>query len=371
VPIDDPIPATPVVQGVPATAALRLALEAVPDPVLLCDRSLRILWGNHAARRTLAGPVRLLDRLLPELCPEWASGVIIEEALPALAAHGVWSGGAALLRQGAEDPATLWLQGDASSGTVAAVFRTGCEASRPLEEQLGSPAGPPAARGWLAEVTHELRTPLTGILGMSELLGDTAASAEQRELIAALRHSATVMKSLIDDILDLSRLDAGRVELVLAPWRPRQLLGELEGEFALRLRAKGVALAVNCGDDVPPQVRGDAFRVRQVLANLLSNALKFTDRGTVTLGAAWEDGRLALSVADTGIGIPSEALGRLFAPFQQADPGIARRFGGSGLGLAICKRLIDLMGGDLSVSSTVGRGSTFRISVPASAHADV
>jgi signal transduction histidine kinase len=200
---------------------------------------------------------------------------------------------------------------------------------------------------------------------MSELLLETRLDGQRRELLQSLHQSARNLKMLVDDVLDLSRLDAGRVELVLGECRPRQLIGEITTEFTPRFAAKGLHLDVVVDPDLPRELVADAFRIRQVLVNLLGNALKFTANGSVVLACQIDEGgRFRLSVADQGIGIGPEDLARLFTPFQQASAAISHHYGGTGLGLAISKRLVQLMGGEIGVASTPGKGSTFWFTVP-------
>lgn len=343
----------------PVEGSLRAALDVVDEAVLICDRELHVVWGNRSALRHVGSRLDAPDRLLPEVCPEWAAAVILDEALPLLAtgqAGTSWRGDSALCRfDGGETPMSLRLQSIAG-GLLVAAFRSRVEATDT------TPVGGVAAM--VAEITHELRTPLTGVLGMAELLRETDLAPEQRELMEALHHSATHLRGLVDGLLELSRLEAGRVELVTAEWRPKQLLGELDAEFTPRFRAKGLTLATALDHAVPRKLVGDVFRLRQVLTNLLANALKFSARGTVRLAVDRDQDQLRFQVIDQGIGIAPEALSRLFTPFRQADPAVARQYGGSGLGLAICKRLVELMGGAISVDSAPGRGSIFTVRIP-------
>ena len=217
---------------------------------------------------------------------------------------------------------------------------------------------------FLATVSHEIRTPLNGVIGWSSLLLDTALTSEQREYVDGVRRSGETLVALINDILDFSKIEAGRVELEVIPFDVREVVGDVLDLVAEPARAKGLELACRVDAAVPARLRGDPGRLRQVLVNLVGNAVKFTARGEVVLRArvVGTSGRLVtvrFDVADTGIGITAEQRERLFSAFSQGDQSTARRFGGTGLGLAISKQLVTLMRGDIGVQSEPGSGSTF------------
>jgi PAS domain S-box-containing protein len=218
---------------------------------------------------------------------------------------------------------------------------------------------------FLANMSHEIRTPMNGIFGMADFLLDTPLTVEQREYTRTLRRSAEALLAIVNDILDLSKIEAGRLELVATKFDLRECVADAALAVAPRAAAKGIELAYRVAPDVPHRVRADQGRFRQVLVNLIGNAVKFTERGEVIVEVELAERTGAqvivrVSVLDTGVGIASVHAHRLFQPFSQVDGSNTRLHGGTGLGLAICKELVELMGGTIDVESTVGRGSTFR-----------
>jgi signal transduction histidine kinase/DNA-binding NarL/FixJ family response regulator len=223
---------------------------------------------------------------------------------------------------------------------------------------------------FLATMSHEIRTPMNGVVGTAELLERENLSERQKRLVGTVRSSAAALLRIIDDVLDFSKIEAGRMELEEAPFSLRGLIESTADTLSVQIEKKGLAIAATVDPGTPDALLADATRLRQILFNLIGNAAKFTDRGSITvrvraLDVSEQQVKLAISVADTGIGMDETQQARLFKPFSQADSSTTRRYGGTGLGLSIVRRLAELMGGDVTVRSAPGRGSTFTVTLQA------
>ncbi|WP_375465901.1 ATP-binding protein [uncultured Methylobacterium sp.] len=239
------------------------------------------------------------------------------------------------------------------------------ESARALDVALARAESASVAKSrFLATVSHEFRTPLNGILGMADLVLDTTLDAEQRTYVQAVRTSGQALLSLIDGILDFSRIEAGRIDLSAEPFDLPALAEAVVELLAPRAQDKGIEVALDVAEDVAPLVVGDADRVRQILVNLVGNAIKFTRDGGVGVVLGCEAGSIVLSIADTGPGIAEDRIALLFEEFEQGDGSASRRHEGTGLGLAITRRLVARMGGRIEAQSRLGRGSTFRVWLP-------
>jgi signal transduction histidine kinase/AmiR/NasT family two-component response regulator len=270
-------------------------------------------------------------------------------AVPALA----WMRGAALVEICSLAGACVLLVGTA--------FQLRKFSVRALEGERRANA---AKSEFLATVSHEIRTPLNGVLGMAQVMAAGELSEPQRRRLDTLRQSGETLLLLLNDILDLSKIEAGKLDLEDADFDLEPLCRSIHAAFAPVAAGKSLGLHLEIADSALGVYRGDSARLRQILFNLLSNAVKFTERGEVRVSVSRGGRDLCVAVADTGIGIPADRIARLFGKFEQADASTTRRFGGSGLGLAICNTLTGLMGGTIEVESREGRGSTFRMLLP-------
>jgi PAS domain S-box-containing protein len=244
-----------------------------------------------------------------------------------------------------------------------------------LHAKEAAEAADRAKSEFLAIVSHEIRTPINGVIGFAQILSESPLSPEQREQVAIIKSSGQALEKLIADILDLSKIEAGKIEIESAPFALHKCVEEVIAFFQPKARAAALICSAKIEPDVPVIVNSDEARLRQILTNLVNNALKFTEKGSVTVQVSCMRGepvtmgdtrralRLFFSVVDTGVGIPADKIQKLFKPFSQVDASSERRRSGTGLGLIISKRLCELMGGSISVDSKPGEGTTFRFSI--------
>ena len=217
---------------------------------------------------------------------------------------------------------------------------------------------------FLANMSHEIRTPMNAIMGMTGILKRNEHLPEQEKYLNAVSQSSENLLVILNDILDLSKLEAGRTELEQVAFDPRQVIGNVRDILRYKAEEKALALTVDIAEDMPRTLVGDPTRLNQIVLNLAGNAIKFTERGSVTLRVRWVNGELRIDVIDTGIGIPQDRLHNIFEEFTQAYSDTARKYGGTGLGLTISKRLAEMQGGNITVKSEQGKGSTFTVTIP-------
>ena len=349
-------------------ARLQQLVHSSSDVIAILDAGGHLAYANPAAARFLdpSGDSDLIGLIHPDDRPRVAGE---------LAGAGSWAGGEQRdqfrlrdLEGSWRDVESIWrnLLDDPAVHGIVVNLRDVSERKR-LEQQALAQAREKSRMksAFLANMSHEIRTPMNGVLGMAGLLLDTDLDPGQREYAHILAESAESMVDIIDDILDFSKIEAGKLDIEQREFDLRPLVEGVLGTFALRASEKGLELVGDLAADLPPVVRGDRLRVRQVLSNLVVNALKFTKEGNVIVRAGVDGRNLRFEVEDTGIGIHPADCARLFEPFEQADASTTRIYGGSGLGLAICTQLLDLMGGEIGVTSQLGRGSVFWFTIPA------
>jgi signal transduction histidine kinase/ActR/RegA family two-component response regulator len=364
--------------GYRSAQALDHALSSIADGFLLCDADDRVVRWN----------AQYID-FFPWLKPVLAVGVpyraLAETAVHAILPHGTdtqrhdWVERRMALHRSDH---LIWEQDlgngrvvnaserSTPDGGVVAVYRDITQEERRLEQaRAAAEAANQAKSQFLANMSHEIRTPLNAVLGLNTLLLRTTLTSEQLHHAKLIQSSGELLLSIINDVLDISKIEAQRMDLLAQPFSPGQLAHEVIELMAERAHEKSLALKLRLAPDLAPVLVADPARLRQVMFNLVGNALKFTEAGHVLVNLSSQpraDGRvtLCIEVEDTGIGIEAQALPSLFQRFTQGDTRTDRRYGGSGLGLAITRGIVDLMGGEISVASLPGQGSTFTVQVP-------
>ncbi|HRP67392.1 MAG TPA: ATP-binding protein [Thauera sp.] len=364
-----------------AEARFRVIFEQAPLGVVLLDSdSGRISEANARFAEIIGRPVASLAGLDPARIthPEDVHAGLDElERLR----HGASAGYRLNKRYLRPDGSIVWasltgapVQVDSEQAPRHLVIVEDISARKEMEERLRqatatAEAANAAKSEFLAHMSHEIRTPMNAVLGLAQVLEREPLAPGQRDMVERIRSAGQSLLAILNDVLDLSKIEAGQLRIEPRPFELGVLLANVDSLMGQAARAKGLALHVEAAHAPQEPLLGDGLRIEQVLFNLTGNAIKFTERGEVTVhvdarDTGQQDLRLRIEVRDTGIGIGAEALGRLFAPFAQADAGIARRFGGTGLGLSICKRLVELMGGEIGVDSQPGVGSTFWFELP-------
>ena len=364
-----------------ALSRLNEALEAMTDGLAYYDAEDRLMVWNAQYKRTN-----------PEIAENLVRGITFEQILrlgldkghyvEALGREEQWlaerlaarrQGGAAVEQQ-LSDGRWLRVQDRRSAlgGTVSTIIDVTDMKTATVNLERARDAAEAANRAkseFLANMSHEIRTPLNGILGVAEVLAQTELSQEQQEMLRLISASGTTLQQLLSDILDLARVESGRLSLASAPFDLAQAVRDAGQLYAAPARAKGLQFFVDVDPAAEVWAAGDMVRIKQILTNLVSNAVKFTQTGFVRLTVERAADRMGqavfrFSVEDTGVGFDAACRERLFARFEQADGSITRRFGGTGLGLAICRQLAEMMGGMIDCESEPGGGSAFLVSLP-------
>ena len=233
-----------------------------------------------------------------------------------------------------------------------------------IKEKLRAESSEQSTRDFVAMINHELRTPLNGLLGSAELMLDTTLSSYQQQLLNTMHQSGELLRVIINDLLDLSKMSAGMLQIVEVDFSPAKLCQMIFDIFKQRTEEFGLIFSFNVQQSIPQILIGDPDRIKQILVNLIGNALKFTQEGEIIVNITWEQEKLHFAVQDTGCGIPEDKVATLFDPFTQVNNSSNRSFEGTGLGLAICKQLVDEMNGTISLSSVLGEGSCFKVALP-------
>ncbi|HEX4232265.1 MAG TPA: response regulator [Bryobacteraceae bacterium] len=361
-----------------AEEAFRIVFEASPIGIALLDEKLRFVNANGALER-LHGLSREVIVGNDPLELEWFNG---SDELDSIL--GVGLGESAIdqyelpLKHAALGSRTglLWArQVDIGGASHMLCFLLDITERKEMEEELrrarrDAEAGAKAKSEFVANMSHEIRTPLNGVLGLSSFLEEQSLPDSVRELGALIRTSGEMLRRVLDDVLDFSKIESGKLELENEPFSLRESMEWSIGIYRKAALDKNLGLTLNVGDNVPSRLIGDATRIRQVITNLINNAIKFTEEGFIGVAVGIEEiaregpCTLVVEVSDTGVGIPADRMDRLFRPFSQVDASTNRRFGGTGLGLSICKRLLEMMCGEIDVYTQLGKGTKFTVRIP-------
>jgi two-component system, sensor histidine kinase and response regulator len=360
-------------------------VELAPDAIVMTDSGGRIVLINRQCERLFGLTAdellgKSIEALVPGDCWDWHRRDCARfTEMPTAKLAGIDCDLTGHRRDGTEFPVQISLSHvDLEEGrlVIAAIRDVTRQKAQELElrsAKEAAEAGTKAKSEFLAMMSHEIRTPMNGIIGMTGLLLDTSLTAEQREYADTVRASGEALLDIINDVLDFSKVEAGKLDLETVDFDLRVLVEDVIMLLAERAHGKGLELACLVQVSVPTAVRGDPGRVRQILTNLVANAIKFTETGEIVVNVRVDDSvcgtgpqhvNIRFDVADTGIGMSPEHCARIFERFTQADSSTSRRYGGTGLGLAICKMLIQLMHGQIGVESVPGQGSTFWFTVP-------
>jgi PAS domain S-box-containing protein len=367
-------------------ARLRSITDSAQDAILMMDPKGKISYWNPAAEKILGySAEEALGQYLHALLTLSSYQEAHKAAFPTFLRSGLGKSVGktveltAIRKDGQEIPVALSLSsvqlaGDWHAvGILRDITDIKSYQAELLEARHTSEKANRAKSEFLANMSHEIRTPMNGVIGMAQLLRFTETTDEQEEYLDSLELSCKNLLELINDILDLSRIESGKLELESADFSLRHSIQEVVTNQSSRIKQKDFTLTIDIQEQVPELVQGDSLRFKQILMNLLGNAIKFTETGSIAISMTVSSFQkptctFRLMVRDTGIGMTPETLERIFDPFEQADNSTTRRFGGSGLGLSICRRLAELMGGRIWAESVPGLGSTFFVELPFIAH---
>jgi len=355
-------------------ALLEAMFDALPDPIFVKNSAHQWIYANRPFQQLMGVDEDVIGKDDREFVPPeqvevfWAEDLKVFAGNHSLNEEKIGDGVVALTKK---FPITL---PDGSVGLVAIIFDI--TQYKKMEEKAQELAAASAAKSqFLATISHEIRTPLNGILGMAQALQREDLAPNQRDMVATILESGHILVSLVNDVLDLTKIEAGKLEVSPIDGNLHQTLQSVVSLFKSAAADKQVSLTSSFAPDVPDYLHFDPLRVRQCVSNLVANALKFTESGSIAVRLSAErtddDTRIiSIAVEDTGIGIADDTIAKLFTEFTQADSSTTRRFGGTGLGLAITRKLARLMGGDVNVVSRIGHGSTFTFSFRAECAAE-